>query len=153
MSTIAEIRLANLELLIQEFGTQDEVAALASTSPVYLSQVRNRAMDSKTGRAREMGGIVARKLEAGCKKDKGWMDVAHVLTAQPEAKTPTAATTRITPTVNQTPKIYAVETQERWPFVLFTYSDWMRLPTKDREAFENEIAGALLRNRQTLAVT
>lgn len=151
MSTIAEIRLANLELLIKEFGTQDEVAALANTSPVYLSQVRNRAMDSKTGRAREMGGIVARKLEVGCKKDKGWMDVLHSELAQPAIRLPAAPTIKPKHIANQTPKIYAVETQEKWPFVLFTYSEWLKLAKKDREAFENEIAGALLRNQQTVA--
>mgnify|MGYP000154963875 CR=1 FL=1 len=63
MKTIAEIRLENLRLLIGEFGTQDKVAELADTSPVYLSQILNNAVDSKTGRVRQIGDPLARKLE------------------------------------------------------------------------------------------
>lgn len=74
MKTIAEIRLDNLELLIEEYGSSDAVAELAETSPVYLSQLRNKALDSKTGRARQIGDPLARKLEIGCKKEVGWMD-------------------------------------------------------------------------------
>ena len=54
MKTIAEIRLDNLRLLISEFGTQDRVAELAGTSPVYLSQILNGAADSKTGKVRQI---------------------------------------------------------------------------------------------------
>lgn len=74
MKTIAEIRLENLELLIGEFGTQEKVAELAGTSPVYLSQIRNAAADSKTGKVRQIGDPLARKLEEGCNKEIGWMD-------------------------------------------------------------------------------
>lgn len=74
MKTVAEIRRENLEILALEFGTVDAVAEKAATSPVYLSQIKNRAVDSKTGRPREMGTKVARKLEKGCGKQPGWMD-------------------------------------------------------------------------------
>lgn len=74
MQTIAEIRLANLERLIKEMGTQDRVAEFGSTSSVYLSQIRNSAPDSKTGKLRVMGDEMARKLEIGCNKPRGWMD-------------------------------------------------------------------------------
>lgn len=77
MKTISEIRLDNLELLVREHGSQDKVAELAGTSPVYLSQLFNKAMDSKTGRPRQIGDPLARKLEIGCKKEIGWMDNAH----------------------------------------------------------------------------
>ena len=78
MKTIAEIRLDNLRLLIGEFGTQEQVAALADTSPVYLSQILNGAADSKTGKVRQIGDPLARKLEGGCGKEVGWMDNVHV---------------------------------------------------------------------------
>ncbi len=78
MKTIAEIRLENLRLLIGEFGTQDKVAELADTSPVYLSQILNNAVDSKTGRVRQIGDPLARKLEEGCSKEIGWMDNAQI---------------------------------------------------------------------------
>lgn len=74
MKTIAEIRLDNLRLLIGEIGTQEKVAELAETSPIYLSQILNRAADSKTGKIRQIGDPLARKLEQGCNKEIGWMD-------------------------------------------------------------------------------
>ncbi len=78
MKTIAEIRLDNLRLLISDFGTQDRVAELAGTSPVYLSQILNGAADSKTGKVRQIGDPLARKLEEGCGKETGWMDNIHL---------------------------------------------------------------------------
>ena len=74
MKTIAEIRLENLDLLIGEFGSQEKVAELGDTSSVYLSQIRNQTPDAKTGKPRQMGDPMARKLEEGCKKERGWMD-------------------------------------------------------------------------------
>lgn len=77
MKTISEIRVDNLDALIKEFGTQDKVAELGETSSVYLSQVRNQTPDVKTGKPREMGNPIARKLEIGCNKERGWMDHEH----------------------------------------------------------------------------
>lgn len=77
MKTIAEIRHTNLENLIAEMGTQDKVAELGGTSSVYLSQIKNQTPDAKTGKLRQMGDDMARKLEAGCGKPKGWMDNVH----------------------------------------------------------------------------
>ena len=74
MKTIAEIRRANLEKLIQEHDTQNRVAELCGSSAVYLSQIRNRAKDAKTGKPRQMGDDLARQLEKGCGKPPGWMD-------------------------------------------------------------------------------
>lgn len=77
MKTIAEIRRDNLALLTTEFGSQDKVAELADTSSVYLSQIRNEAPDAKTGKLRQMGDPMARKIEIGCAKERGWMDHPH----------------------------------------------------------------------------
>ena len=77
MQTIGEIRLANLEVLVQEHGTLEAVAALAGSSSVYLSQIRNGAPDQATGRRRQMGSAMARRIEAGCNKPEGWMDAPH----------------------------------------------------------------------------
>lgn len=79
MKTIAEIRREKLELLIKEFGSQDHVAELGKTSPVYLSQIRNQTPDEKTGKPRQMGDRSARKLETGCGKELGWMDNAPTM--------------------------------------------------------------------------
>lgn len=77
MKPIADIRRANLELLVTQFGTLDALAARAETSSVYLSQIRNRALDAKTGRPREMGTAMATRLTAAAGKAPGWMDTDH----------------------------------------------------------------------------
>jgi hypothetical protein len=77
MTTAADNRRANLEILVKEAGSLDLVAQHAGTSPIYLSQIRARAMDSKTGRPREMGSNLARRLEQAVGKPIGWMDLPH----------------------------------------------------------------------------
>ncbi len=77
MSPIGEIRRKNLETLIREFLTMEALAEKASTTSVYLSQIRNRAIDSKTGRPREMGTSMARRLEEAASKPRGWMDAEY----------------------------------------------------------------------------
>lgn len=91
MKTIAEIRLDNLDLLIAEHGTQDRVAELGGTSSVYLSQVKNKSPDKKTGKLRQMGDDMARKLELGCGKEVGWMDNIHPQTEPTESASATGA--------------------------------------------------------------
>lgn len=138
--------------LIEEFGTQDAVAALATTSQVYLSQLRTSAPDSKTGRPREIGARLARKLEQGCGKPTGWMDVPHV-TSNAVGSAQDADVSGNTNIVMDPHRPYLVQTDTVWPFTLFTYSDWLALPTKMRDSFENEIAGAMFRHRQTATGT
>ncbi len=74
MKQIPEIRRDNLERLIVEKQTLAALAEAAGTSSVYLSQIRNRSLDSKTRRPREMGAAMARRLEEVCGKPPGWMD-------------------------------------------------------------------------------
>jgi hypothetical protein len=81
-TTIQEIRRANLRLLIKEEGTEEEegtavaLALKCDTTQSYLSQILIRYPTS-SGKAREMGTELARKLERGCNKPEGWMDVDH----------------------------------------------------------------------------
>jgi len=77
METVGEIRRQNLEKLVSDHGTLEAVAQLAGSSSVYLSQVRNRTLDTETERPREMGGRMARRIEAGVGKPAGWMDTPH----------------------------------------------------------------------------
>lgn len=79
MQAIGSIRLANLELLIREAGTMDALAEAVGSSPIYLSQIRNRALDTKTKRPRELGTRLARRLEEAMDPPKpaGWMDQPH----------------------------------------------------------------------------
>lgn len=77
--TITEIRLANLKALIAEHG--DNVAEVVRAcksknvqiSNVYLSQILTRST-MPSGKTREVGTELARKLEKGCDKPTGWMD-------------------------------------------------------------------------------
>lgn len=68
-----EIRFKNLELLIREFGSAATVARKAGTSPAYISQILTRTLTPK-GEERGVGPTLARKLEEGCGKPRGWMD-------------------------------------------------------------------------------
>lgn len=74
MKTVGQLRRENLELLLREFKTLDALAIKAGTSSVYLSQVRNQTKDASTGKPREMGPSIARRLEAASGMPIGWMD-------------------------------------------------------------------------------
>jgi hypothetical protein len=151
MSTIAEIRLNNLESLIAEFGTQEAVANRGQTSPIYLSQVRNKAMDSKTGRSRQMGDRLARKLEIGCDKPPGWMDHAHGQQAdQNNHFKPLGrdALAHVSPNADEPQASYLRAPETTWPFELFSHADWMTLGEKERHEFEGPIAIAIMRLRK-----
>jgi len=74
MKTVGQLRRENLELLLREFKTLDALAVKAGTSSVYLSQVRNQTKDASTGKPREMGPGIARRLETAASLPIGWMD-------------------------------------------------------------------------------
>jgi len=88
MNTIQQIRLANLRLLIEESeavvvgnktfgaGTATALAKKCNTSAGYLSQILTR-LPNPSGKSREMGTSLARKLEKGANKPIGWMDIKH----------------------------------------------------------------------------
>lgn len=104
MKTIAEIRLENLRTLVEQKGTQDLVATLSDTNPVYLSQLLNRAVDKKSGKIRQIGDDMARKLERGCEKETGWMDNIHTHAVAPAA-TPAFYVAEPTPVYTITPTV------------------------------------------------
>lgn len=80
MKTIDEIRLDNLLLAISRAGTATALAEKSGLSAAYLSQIKNRQPDSKTGNPKNMGDDAARKIEAGIGEKRGWMDVDHSTT-------------------------------------------------------------------------
>lgn len=103
MKAVGDIRLGNLELLVEQAGTLAAIAEAAGTSSVYLSQIRNRSLDSKTLKPREMGASMARRIEAALQLPSGWMDSEHEDAAAPAAtpkKTPAANAS--TPSIGQT---------------------------------------------------
>jgi uncharacterized protein YaeQ len=106
VKTISEIRHENLLTLIDEMGSAEALAEAAGTSSVYLSQVKNRSPDSKTGKPRQIGDPMARRLESACKKPEGWMDNVHSWSAQ--VQTVMAVMENMTPwQLDQTVKIVA----------------------------------------------
>ena len=74
--TIEKIRRRNLELLVKEFGTQSAVALACETSSSNLSHILI-SYKKKSGKIITMGSALARKIEAGCNKPTGWMDISH----------------------------------------------------------------------------
>lgn len=82
MKTVSEIRLENLTLLLSELGSLRALADKANTSASYLSQIKNGLRDSKSGTPKSVGSSLARQLEEGCGKPRGWMDEDHSLRAE-----------------------------------------------------------------------
>ena len=77
MKEMNVIRHENLLVLIREAGTQERLSELAEVSHVYLNQIKNRRPDPTTGKIRNVGNQLARKLEKGMDKPEGWMDRDH----------------------------------------------------------------------------
>jgi SOS-response transcriptional repressor LexA len=83
MQTNDEIRRENLEVAIKRLGTAAKLAEAAGTSPAYLSQIRNRTPDSKSGTPKMMGDAMARRIEAALGEPDGWMDKSHLFQGEP----------------------------------------------------------------------
>lgn len=81
MKTAEELRRENLELLVQQFGSLRALADKIDTNPAYLSQVRNALPESSTGKPKEIGAALARRLENATGKERGWMDHEHAQSA------------------------------------------------------------------------
>jgi phage repressor protein C with HTH and peptisase S24 domain len=80
MKPIAEIRRENLGLLRERFGSWASLNTELGRDrrDSTLSQIYNKAPDSKTGRPRQMGDVQARDIEALLKiKEPLWMDIDH----------------------------------------------------------------------------
>lgn len=75
---IQDIRLANLKLLIHEAGDNASELSrrLDNVPPSYISQIITGVPTPK-GTRRGVGDGLARKLERGMKKPRGWMDQPH----------------------------------------------------------------------------
>jgi hypothetical protein len=84
MRTVQDIRHENLLAAIQRAGTQTALAERAGLSTVYLSQLKTRAVDSKSQRPREIGNDAARAIERAIGEQPGWMDQDHSRASQIE---------------------------------------------------------------------
>ena len=73
--TINDIRKAKLEALIKEFGSLRALAEkLEHSSTAQISQWKQSAPDSRTGKPRTISNRSARDIELKCGKPEGWMD-------------------------------------------------------------------------------
>jgi len=77
MKSNNEIRLENLHRLIKEAGTQEQLSEVSGVSRIYLNQIKKQRPDPSTGKTRNVGDALARKLEKGMGKPEGWMDKDH----------------------------------------------------------------------------
>jgi SOS-response transcriptional repressor LexA len=85
MQTNDEIRRENLEVAIKRLGTAAKLAEAAKTSAAYLSQIRNKTPDSKSGTPKMMGDDMARRIEVALGEPHGWMDKSHLFQGRAEA--------------------------------------------------------------------
>lgn len=84
VKTNQDIRRANLLLLLEEVarelktsrGAASELAKRTGVAGPQISQVKAGKLHHG-GKSRSLGDDIARKLERGMSKPKGWMDVEH----------------------------------------------------------------------------
>lgn len=77
MRTNDEIRRLNMLVAMKRVGNAAKLAERVATSPAYISQIKNRTPDSKSGTPKALGDEVARRIEAALSEPAGWMDAAH----------------------------------------------------------------------------
>jgi len=86
MRTVAELRLQNTYLLLEEFkaaeGPSERLLRAADQAFAEYLQISPSHWSQLKGGHRSIGHTLARQLEARCGKPLGWLDVAHH-TAQP----------------------------------------------------------------------
>lgn len=78
MRVVEEVRRIRLQMLIdQRFGGSQarlrEAIELSKTDST-ISQLLNQATGSRTSKPKNMGSAMARKIEAKCGLEEGWMD-------------------------------------------------------------------------------
>jgi hypothetical protein len=77
MRTNDEIRRLNMLVAMKRVGNAAKLAERVATSPAYISQIKNRVPDSKSGTPKAMGDELARRIETAINEPTGWMDAAH----------------------------------------------------------------------------
>ena len=82
---ILTIRRQNLEILIDEAGSQAELARRSGADARYISQIYTESR-TPTGAQRKIGDELARRLEKGMNKPLGWMDQRHTTQGQLDDK-------------------------------------------------------------------
>lgn len=140
VATVYDIRRANLLRLVNEAGGQAALAERIETNPVYVNQLVRGAPDSRTGRPRQIGDAIARRLERTFGKPHGWMDSAH------HAAEPPAVYRMPAPP----PSDFAeprVPTDSEWQLL----QDLRAMPAEDREALMRDVHAQAEKFRRLVA--
>lgn len=74
MKKISEIRHENLQFLVTQYSMAKIAQALGHSSQSTISQIYNRLPDSKTGKPKGLGDVLARRIEKAMSLPDGWMD-------------------------------------------------------------------------------
>ncbi|MDB5822213.1 MAG: putative phage repressor [Herminiimonas sp.] len=77
MKTNDEIRRENLAIAVGRMGKATTLATKAGVAPAYLSQLKAKTKEQKTGTPKAMGDDVARRIEKAIGELPGWMDTDH----------------------------------------------------------------------------
>lgn len=77
MATAAENRLIHLLTFLSKERSVEIFADKVGLSAVYLRQLKDGAIDVKTGKVRQMGDKAARKIEEALGLESGYMDSAN----------------------------------------------------------------------------
>ncbi len=70
-----EVRLTNLNKIINQAGSAIEVARKVETPATYISQLKSKC--SRNGKLRTLGDKMATRIEIAFNKPVGWMSVDH----------------------------------------------------------------------------
>ncbi len=77
--SVSQIRWSNLNLLIAKFGSianiNEKLERTRNNSLLY--QLKNKSINSTSGKKRNIGNKIAREIEAKLGLDDGWMDIEH----------------------------------------------------------------------------
>lgn len=74
VKTIEEIRYENFLSLVEEAGNVARFAERMKKSYGQFSQLKNKSLESKTGKPKEIGSKQAREMELVFGREIGWMD-------------------------------------------------------------------------------
>lgn len=78
MKKIADIRHENLQFLVTQYSMAKIAHLLGHSSQSTISQIYNRHPDSKTGKPKNIGDVLARRIEVALGLPEGWMDTLSV---------------------------------------------------------------------------
>lgn len=77
MKKISEIRLENLNELLQHHSMAEISRLIGHSSQSTLSQIVNRSPDSRTGKPKNLGDSLSAKIEKSLGLPSAWMDTDH----------------------------------------------------------------------------